>query len=627
MNEEQPSFDDFDEIHSVRPEDCDFDEVLEQALSRRGFLKGTITLGAGAFLTSTSGLSSIAQAAEDPFGFDPVEANSLDSVTLPPGYQWQSLVHWGDPLWSDGPEFDPMTRGTADSQARAFGDNNDGMAIFTHEGRTILVANNEYSNLNQLYGNRASGRAETTDDIAKAKAAHGVSVFEIQQNDNGWQVVKDSPFNRRITSDSEMDLTGPAAGHDLLKTADDPTGTKSLGTWNNCGQGETPWGTYLTCEENFNGYYSSSDPDVEIAPELTRYGISFVDWGYGWAKVDERFDISKHPNEANRSGYVVEIDPKDPNSTPKKRTALGRFKHENAEVVLSKSGRIIVYMGDDERGEFLYRYVSDKTYIQGDDHSDLLNKGTLYAARFIKHQIGEWLALTPETTGMTRAEISIHTRLAASKVKATTMDRPEWVAVNPNKTEAYCALTNNKNRGRKPNRGGDDTPVGGPNPRRKNLYGQIVRWVPHNNDHGSDRFDWDLFAMAGNPTNQEGLYAGSDNITSDNMFNSPDGLAFDRSGRLWIQTDGKTSNEGRFEGMGNNQMLVGDPQTGEIRRFMVGPNGAEITGLCWSPDQRTLFVGIQHPGEKSASTFPQDGTGVPRSGIIAVTREDGGLVG
>ena len=228
-------------------------------------------------------------------------------------------------------------------------------------------------------------------------------IVEVADEDGSWSIVKDSPFNRRITASTPMDLTGPAAGHDLMKTEADPTGSRTLGTWNNCGNGETPWGTYLACEENFNGYFSSSDETLELSAELKRYGVGHKDWGYGWALVDERFDVAKHPNEPNRAGYVVEIDPSDPTSTPKKRTALGRFKHENADVVIAADGRIVVYMGDDERGEFLYRFISDGYYAEGGDPSALLEDGTLYVARFTDDQRGEWLELSTETTGMTRA--------------------------------------------------------------------------------------------------------------------------------------------------------------------------------------------------------------------------------
>jgi len=615
-------------------EACDFDAILDRMLSRRGFLGGGAAFGAAAFVMGAAGpLPTLAAsagkgAASGRLAFAPVAANGLDTVTVPDGFSWHPVASWGDPLWSGGVAFDPVTRGTGASQELAFGDNTDGMSLFAIGGRTILAVNNEYLNLGIFYGNRASGKPETDDDLRKGKAAHGVSIFEIERRDGAWRIVKDSPYNRRITADTPMEIAGPARGHDLLKTAADPTGTRSLGTWNNCANGRTPWGTYLTCEENFHGYFSSSDPALVPDPALKRYGVGVKDRGYGWARADARFDIAKHPNEPNRVGYVVEIDPADATSTPRKRTALGRFKHENAEVVLARDGRVVVYMGDDERGEFLYRFVSDGRYRAGGDHGDLLDKGRLFVAKFADDGRGEWVALTPAATGMaSMAEICVHTRLAGSAVGATTMDRPEWVAAHPTRAEVYCALTNNKNRGKKPNAGGDSTPVGGPNPRAGNNYGQIVRWRPDGGDHAAAGFAWDLFVLAGNPTVHGDAYGGSDNVTAANMFNSPDGLAFDSTGLLWIQTDGNYGDQGDFAGMGNNQMLVGDPETGEIRRFLVGPKECEVTGLCWSPDRRSLFVGIQHPGEKGDSHFPGGGDSLPRSSIIAVARDDGGVIG
>ncbi len=618
------SFDEFDEMNYPRPDRTDFDVLVEKALSRRAFMRGAgaaaVVLGAATALPrSVRAASSVSRLA-----FKPVAANTLDTVTVPEGFSWRPLVRWGDPLWSYGKDFDPATRGDAASQAMAFGDNNDGMEIFHHNGRTIMAVNNEYVNRDIIYGANASKKPETADDVAKGKAGHGVSIFELTNAGDGWSVVKDSPFNRRITADTPMAITGPARGHDLMKTTADPKGESSLGTWNNCGAGRTPWGTFLACEENFNGYFSSSNPDLVQTAAQQRYGVGIKDWGYAWATADERFDISKHPNEPNRAGYVVEIDPANPQSMPKKRTALGRFKHENAEIAIAANGQVVVYLGDDERGEFIYKFVSAGRYAAGGDNGDLLDDGQLYVAKFSDGGRGQWVALTPAATGMaSKAEIAINTRQAASAVGATTMDRPEWVAVNPHKAEAYCCLTNNKNRGQKPNAGGDATPVGGPNPREGNPYGQIVRWVPDGADHGADGFAWDLFAIAGNPTQHTDAFAGSSNITADNMFNSPDGLKFDTRGLLWIQTDGNYSDKDAFAGQGNNQMLVADPETGEIKRFFVGPKQCEVTGLTWSADRRTIFVGIQHPGEKGDSHFPEGGDSVPRSAIIAVWRNDG----
>lgn len=627
LSPEELSFDDFDEIVAPKPEENDFDRIVDAAIDRRGFLGGVLAFGGFATLGGAM-TGGGAEAATSRFAFDAIATSTADAITVPPGYKVDVVVRWGDPLLADAPAFDPATRGTAASQAMAFGDNNDGMDVFSHEGKTLLVVNNEYTNRSILWGNHPDGKPASDDDIAKGMMCHGVSVMEVAETGGAWGVVAGSPYNRRITPATQMALTGPAAGHDLLKTAADPSGTKSLGTWNNCGNGVTPWGTYLACEENFNGYFSAADAEHQVSPELARYGVSAKDWGYGWAKIDERFDVSKHPNEPNRAGYIVEIDPADPTATPKKRTALGRFKHENAEAVVNADGRVVIYMGDDERGEFLYRYVSDGVFAPGVDTDDLMENGTISVAVFQEDGTGAWVDLTPESTGMaSQAEICIHTRQAASAVGATTMDRPEWVAANPRAPEVYCALTNNKNRGVKPNKGGDATPAGGPNPRETNNYGQIVRWRPDGGDHTAAGFAWDLYVLAGNPTVHEDAYAGSDNVTPDNMFNSPDGLKFDSSGLLWIQTDGNYKNEGDFAGQGNNQMLAGDSVTGEIRRFLVGPKECEVTGLSWSPDRRTMFVGIQHPGERGDSHWPEGGDAVPRSAIIAVTREDGGLVG
>ncbi|MGR3585837.1 MAG: PhoX family protein, partial [Pseudooceanicola nanhaiensis] len=564
---------------SPRPEETDFDRVVGNALSRRGFL-GVMSFGLGAFVAGTTGLTRAALAATDRFGFEGIAASTADTITLPEGFDWKPVVLWGDPLFPDAPAFDPETRGTADTQARAFGDNNDGMSIFLRDGRHVMAVNNEYTNLETLW---TAPETPSEDDIRKGMMAHGVSIFEVRQGAEGWEVVTDSPLNRRITPETEMDITGPAAGHALLRTEADPVGRTTRGTWNNCGNGETPWGTYLTCEENFNGYFSSSDPAQEIAPDLARYGISAEDWGYGWAQIDPRFDIARHPNEPNRAGYVVEIDPFDPAARPKKRTALGRFKHENAACTIAPDGHAVVYLGDDERGEFLYRFVSDGVHSATGDNADLLETGRLFVARFAEDMTGEWVELTPEATGMEAAEILIHTRQAGSAVGATTMDRPEWVAVNPARPEAFVALTNNRNRGLKPNAGGDETPVNGPNPRTGNEYGQILRIRPDDEDHAATGFTWSLFALAGNPEVHDDAFAGSGNITAGNMFNSPDGMAFDTTGLLWIQTDGNYSNAGDFAGQGNNQMLAGDTVTGEIRRFLVGPRECEVTGLCISP--------------------------------------------
>lgn len=616
------SADDWDELMSPRPATCGFDKIVAAAVSRRAFLGGLITFGSGA---SAMGPWRGAVAALDDreFPFTPIPAQTDHTVHVPEGYEWQVLIRWGDPLFPDTPAFDHSTGGAEDSSDRVFGENTDGMELFVREDRHVIAVNHEFANRRTNLPNRSDGRPESLSDVRKLQNLQGVTVMEVAKRSSGWIVMQDSPLNRRITHRTPVGLTGPAAGHRLLQTDDDPTGTMALGTFNNCGSGKTPWGTYLTCEENFNGYFGSTDPDLELPEDFERYGIRHKGWAYDYHAFDSRFDVSRTPNEPRRVGYVVEIDPFNPDAAPVKRTGLGRFKHENAECVLSADGRVVVYMGDDERGEYLYRFVSDDRYIPGAPTEELLNSGTLFAARFAEDGWGEWVALSPEDTGMSAAEICIFTRQAASRVNATTMDRPEWVAVHQAEAMVCCALTNNKDRGRKPNAGGDPTPVGGPNPREKNRYGQIVRWWPEGEDHTAQRFFWDLFVMAGNPEVHDTHNAGSGNINAGNLFNSPDGMQFDSTGLLWIQTDGDDSNSGHFEGMGNNQMLAGDPVSGRIERFMTGPKGSEVTGLTWSADLRTMFVGIQHPD----APFP-DGEGrLPRSSIVAIRRKDGEPVG
>ncbi len=618
------SWDDWDELQSPRPEGTEFDDVVETALSRRGFMGGVLAFGSGAAVMGAGSLMSTtsAEAATSRFAFTPIDIATDATVHVPEGYSWSRLISWGDPLFSDAPEFDHATGGDVASSDRVFGENTDGMELFNVGGRQVIAVNHEYVNTKINLPNNEDGKVASADDVLKLQNLHAVTVMEVTEGADGWSVVIDSDLNRRITANTPMTIAGPAAGHDLLKTEADPEGTTVLGTMNNCGAGKTPWGTYLTCEENFNGYFGSTDAAFELPEDYARYGVS-AEGRYNYEGYDPRFDVSKNPNEPRRFGYIVEIDPSDPTSTPIKHTALGRFKHENAAAVVAADGRVVVYMGDDERGEFMYKYVSNGVYTPGGETSSLLDDGVLYVAKFDPDGSGKWIVLTPTTTGMSEAEIAIFSRVAGSKVGATTMDRPEWVAVNPVAVEGYCCLTNNKNRGLKTNAGGDETPAVGPNPREANKYGQIVRWKPAGDDHTADDFEWDLYVMAGNPNVHSDANAGSANINAGNLFNSPDGMMFDSTGLLWIQTDGDYKNEGDFAGMGNNQMLAGDPVTGVIERFMTGPYGSEVTGLTWSSDKRTMFVGIQHP----AAPFP-DGEGkLARSSIIAIKRDDNAMVG
>ncbi|ACH63840.1 twin-arginine translocation pathway signal [Aliivibrio fischeri MJ11] len=612
--------------------ESDFSNMVNARLSRRGFLMGTAAAGAGAFLALNPVAKAIAGNMNSALlNFEAIPTSTSDSIVLPKGYSWNTLMSWGDPIFANAPQFNPNGKQDSKAQALQFGDNTDGMSVFPlSSDRAILAVNNEYTNYEFLFAHQ--GKNMTADDVAKAQAAVGVTIVEIVRKNDQWTMDSAGKANRRITANTEMEVTGPAAGHDLLKTKADPTGKKVLGTFNNCANGETPWGTYLTCEENFNDFFGS-EQNTTLTPDDKRYGIKAKQSDYQWHNFDDRFDVAKNPNEPNRFGWVVEIDPNDPTSTPLKRTALGRFKHENAALVVNDDGHVVVYLGDDERGEHLYKFVSKSKYQEGNNRANrnLLEEGTLYVAKFAMKDDklegeGQWLELTYGKNGLTKengfnsqAEVMIFARRAATQVGATTMDRPEWVAVHPDKKHVFCTLTNNKYRGVKE---GQD--VDGVNPRAENHYGQIVRWAPTNANHVSNTFQWDLYVIAGNPTvHKDSLYAGSDNINKENMFNSPDGIGFDKAGRLWIQTDGNYSNKGDFAGQGNNQMLCGDPNTGEVRRFLTGPIGCEITGLTFSEDQKTMFVGVQHP----SGHFPQGGDSKPRSTIVMITKDNGGVIG
>lgn len=628
--------------------------VVERAVSRRGFLRTGSGLSAAMFLGLGGGLTACA-AANGPrsggqalMGFAAIPMSTADDIRIAPGYTARVLAPWGTPLVSGAPDFRGDGREDAAAQALQVGDNHDGMHFFALDGRNdegLLVVNHEYSTVNEktgeyvwLFGHHgAQARAQWSPaHVRKSMNAHGVSVIHIRRNASGqWDVVPGSQFNRRITAQTDMQLTGPAAGDALLRTQSDPSGTRVQGTFNNCGNGFTPWGTYLTCEENFNNYFGTTAGQDQRTPAQKRYGISVRESLYQWEKHEPRFDYVQEPNESHRFGWIVEIDPFNPHSTPKKRTALGRFKHENAAFTLSKDGRAVVYMGDDQAHDYIYKFVSDGTYVEGGDNSQLLDSGKLYVARFDAGAVrgdfagtGRWLLLDKQANSLLRtdhrlpnqAAVLVHARMAADIVGATKMDRPEWVSVHPGTGEVYVTLTNNSAR----------TEADEANPRAQNLYGQIVRWREAQGDAAAQSFEWDIFVLAGNPVahpDRKELRSGSANVTADNTFNSPDGLAFDAHGRLWIQTDGKYSNQGDFAGQGNNQMLCADPVTKEIRRFFVGPKEAEVTGITWTPDCRTMFVNIQHPGEEGDSHWPDGGQRIPRSATVVITKDDGGVIG
>ena len=621
--------------------------ALTDPFRRRLLAAAALSATGGALATLGLPLPAIAasagRAAGALAGFTSLAPGSGNEVRLTDNFQAALLYAWGDPI-SAGPRARPDASDSAAEQAQQAGMHHDGMHFFPFisHGKPssehgLLCVNHEYTDENLLH---STGMADwSSEKVAKSKAATGVSIIEIRRENEVWRVVRPSTWARRITADTPCRISGPGRGHPTLQTASDRRAEVVLGTFNNCAMGHTPWGTYLTCEENFNGYFKG--PSVPSADQR-RYGISAQAPGNRWHEFDARFDLGQHPNEANRFGWVVEIDPWHPERAPVKRTALGRCKHEGATVTLARDGRVVVYMGDDERFEYIYKFVSRDPYIAGkSDTSTLLDVGTLYVARFDEDGQGRWLALrhgekyahgalTAAHGFSDQGDVLIRCRQAADLAGATKMDRPEWVAVHPKTGEVYVTLTNNSERG-KPDKPG----VNAANPRAKNVFGHIVRWRENKHDAAAETFAWDIFALAGDPQHVDESQRGT---LKGDAYGSPDGLWFDPSGRLWIQTDAATDakNQSDYGRLGNNQMLVADVTSGETRRFLTGPNGCELTGITATPDGRTLFVNIQHPGESitrdsdparqinwPSNQFPEAIGGRPRSATLAITRPDG----
>ena len=653
-----------------------FQDIVDSRLSRRNFLTGGLATAAAVSLGGVEALLNAVPAAaqeieeaEDTdvgregrwgqrpmLGFESVAVSSADEVVVPKGYTAEVLIAWGDPV-SNGPAFKQDASNTAEEQARQWGMHNDGIVYFpiVRSQRGLIVQNNEYTDDGLLFPDGVNNW--TAEKTKKSLNAHGVSIIEVAKRtgfhfDLGrrrgkWDVVRPSRFARRITGMTPIDIGGPAAGDPRLTTSDDPTGTRVRGTLNNCAMGYTPWGTYLACEENFNGYFRKNGSQTTMEK---RYGITAAGFGYLWHTTDKRFRVDEEPNEPNRFGWVVEIDPFKPHSTPVKRTALGRLKHEGAWVQEARNGRVVVYMGDDERNEYIYRYVSNLPWRQARAQGiNPLDDGILYVAKFHADGTGEWLPLTPDNprlAGWSLNDILINTRGAADAAGATMMDRPEWIDTFPKDLTAIATLTNNSRRGSTPPSvnnpdgstaaGSARPPVDAANPRAVNNYGHIIRWY-YRQDWTELTFGWDIFALCGDPGNS----AHGSTIFGD-KYGSPDGIYVDPSGLVWIQTDVSTStvNAGAYVGFGNNQMLAAHPETRETRRFLVGPSQCEITGVFMTPDRRTMFVGIQHPGErpddlpgdpnnpKQFSSWP-DGPngGRPRSALIVITKDDGGRIG
>ncbi|WP_416901556.1 PhoX family protein [Micromonospora echinospora] len=659
-------------------------DIVNAEVSRRGVVRagavGALVLGVGGALAGAGVASAAPAGAAAPalpevenfaarqragngaLTFRAVPPNKLDTFVVPNGYDHAVVIRWGDEVVPGAPDLDVHNQ-TGARQSKQFGYNNDFVGVLPLDRRgkrALLVVNHEYTNEDLMFPGFTSQDALTVEQVRAAMAAHGLSVVEIERvGDTGqWRPVARGarPYNRRITAlATKFDMTGPAAGSAWLKTAADPKGRTVVGTLNNCAGGITPWGTVLSGEENFNQYFVGGDAvSADAKAKLARYGIDtakrYPSGSRKWERADERFDLAKHPNEANRHGWIVEVDPFDPDGRPRKHTALGRFKHEGANVIVAKDGHVVAYMGDDERFDYLYKFVSDKKYLKGNSwharrhNLTLLESGTLYVAKLDETSAGEidgsgklpsdgafngrgrWIKLVSGNRsyvdGMTAADVLTFTRLAGDKVGATKMDRPEDVEPSLATGKVYVALTNNTNRGVGSNPKADEA-----NPRNANKHGHILELVEDRSDNTAETFAWSLPIVCGDPTDPSTYFAGYDKAKV-SPISCPDNVAFDSTGNLWISTDGNAlgSNDGLFAAP------IEGPERGHLKQFLTVPLGAEACGPFITTDDRSVFVAVQHPGEISGATLENPASNWPdgdfaKPGVVVTWRLDGSHIG
>lgn len=662
------TFEGREDIGSNPSENPTMGDVINARLGRRDMMRGMLSgaavsalIGPATLLSPTRGAEAAVTGAPRPakasFSFQEV-AHGVDADHhVAAGYDADILIRWGDPVVPGAPAFDPMNQ-SAEAQSKQFGYNNDfvGYAPLPlgsqSPDRALLCVNHEYTDEEvMLPGVGVEQQKDKFARMTKAlvdieMAAHGGTVVEIRKVKGKWVTVADSRYNRRITGETACAITGPAAGHALMKTSYDPTGTMVRGMLNNCSGGMTPWGTWLSAEENFNGYFWGKVEDGNPnAKALKRYGFP-GEW-YNWGVHHDRFDIAKEPNESNRFGWIVEIDPYDPTSTPKKRTALGRFKHEACQIALGKDGTVVAYTGDDERFDYVYKFVAAKKFDPRNRaaNMDILETGTLYVAKFKADASVEWLPLvhgqgplTAEKGFPDQATVLINARLAADALGATKMDRPEDIEVNPVTGKVYVILTNNSRR--KPEQ------VDATNPRAGNNWGHIVEILPENGNHAATKAEWTILVRGGNPGDEKVGAQFHADTSANGWFSCPDNAAVDHRGRLWITTD-QGENWKKASGTADGVWAVeteGDLR-GLSKMFYRVPVGAEMCGPCFTTDDKTLFVAVQHPAtdgvdqwegfkgklssfEDPATRWPDFKPNMPpRPSVVAITKKDGGVIG
>ncbi len=655
------AFEAFDDIPTNPNLSNTIGDVINRRYGRRDVLRGSLAVAATTALFGTTAMTAPRQAhagghAADRYAFDELTWGNDVNHHIADGYVADILIRWGDPIFPGVGEFDPQNQ-TVEGQLQRFGYNNDYVGFLELEdGRGILCVNHEYTNEEVMFPglgrqDRAGFEGMTAEIVDIEMAAHGGSIFEIVKGTDGkWSVVLDSQYNRRISPlNTHMTFSGPAAGHPRMQTSADPTGMDVIGTINNCAGGMTAWGTYLMAEENFHGYFwtdvvdGDGDPDVSAQAEaasMQRYGTPGR-W-YAWGQYHDRFNIDVEPNEPNRFGWIVEVDPMDPTSTPVKHTALGRFRHEGAESTVADDGRVVLYSGDDNRFDYVYKFVSAGTV--SDDRAanmQLLSEGTLYVAKYSDDGSYEWLPLVygegplTEANGFSsQADVMIDTRLAADLLEATPMDRPE--DIEPRGDGAVMVmLTNNSRR--------TAEQVDAVNPRPESRFGHILQMNEAGGDHTALSGTWDILVQCGDPTIEEVGAVWNPETSENGWFGSPDNCAFDSTGRLWISTD-QGSGWGRT---GKSDGLYSLETEGELRGhsklFFRCPVGGELCGPYFADNDQTLFLAVQHPGtdgtsdfagfernstfEDPATRWPDFAAGMPpRPSVVVVTKEGGGPI-
>ncbi|WP_425043491.1 PhoX family protein [Primorskyibacter sp. S87] len=637
-------------------------DVIQDRFGRRDLLRGVLGVSASAALFGSAAVlpqpACASGSSESRFRFDELGAGNDETHHVADGYDANILLRWGDPIFADAPEFDVMNQ-TVEAQLGQFGYNNDfvGFTPLNEDGsRGLLCVNHEYTNEEMMFPglgrqdkDNFAGMSPALADIEMA--AHGGSVVEVARATDGkWSVVRSSRMNRRITPlTTRMDIDGPAAGHARMTTSEDSSGRSVVGTLNNCAGGMTPWDTWLMAEENFHGYFWTDTRDAEGRPDLSghadsaskkRYGIP-GGW-YAWGRFHDRFNIDREPNESNRFGWVVEVDPRNPDAPPVKHTALGRFRHEGAETTIARTGQLVVYMGDDARFDYVYKYVSNGTVSEDRSaNSRLLSDGILYAARFDADGSLHWLPLvhghgplTPKNGFESQADVLIDSRLAADALGATPMDRPEDVQPRGDGT-AFVMLTNNSRR--KPGQ------VDAANPRAKSRFGHIIAISEQDGDHAALRGTWSILVKCGDPAAADVGAMWNPETSHDGWFASPDNCEIDADGRLWVATDqgSRWNKTGKSDGL--YSVETEGALRGHAKLFFRCPVGAELCGPRFAPDGETLFLAVQHPGTdgtralkgfERASTFEDPATRwpdfrddmPPRPSIVVVTKRGGGKI-